>query len=128
MNPRKRRGGPGQPFAHRKRLGWTIQGSFSAKSNCDDSVNILQESIESQLQRLWTTDFPEKQHDDSKLPSLEDNEAIHLVQNATEKHENRLIIGMPWKTNKENIPNNKLVADRRLESRKLNSDFDLNAK
>ena len=75
----ERRGGPGEPFAHKTQLGWTIQGPASAKASNKVSVNFLQEHVESQLQRLWTTDFPDKQHDDSQLPSLEDKEAIQLV-------------------------------------------------
>ena len=126
----ERRGGPRQPFAHKTQLGWTIQGPSSSKANCQASVNFVHESVDLQLQRLWTTDFPERQHDDEQLPSIEDKEAIRLVQDSTEKHDNRYIIGMPWKTKKESIPNNKVVAERRLEGlrRKLSSDPDLKTK
>ena len=130
MIQEERRGGPGQPFAHKTQLGWTIQGPSSSKENCQASVNFIHESVDLQLQRLWTTDFPERQHDDEQLPSIEDKEAIRLVQDSTERHDNRFIIGMPWKTKKESIPNNKVVAERRLEGlrRKLISSPDLKTK
>ena len=48
----ERRGGPGEPFAHKTQLGWTIQGPASGTPRGKLSVNFVQEFVESQLQRL----------------------------------------------------------------------------
>ena len=128
----ERRGPVNLPFAQRTKLGWTIQGPSSRRSSARVAVNFCQESIESQLERMWKTDFPdaERHHSEKTLPSLNDKEAVKLVEASIVRENNRITVGMPWKTDKDKIPNNKVVAERRLQSlkRKLEGDPDLHAK
>ena len=81
---------------------------------------------------MWKTDFPdaERHHSDKTLPSLNDKEAVKRVKESIVREDNRFTVGMPWKIPKEKIPNNKVVAERRLLSlkRKLEADPDLHIK
>ena len=128
----ERRGPVNLPFAQRTKLGWTIQGPASNRPKTRVAVNFCQERIEDQLERMWKADFPdaESHHGDKTVPSLNDKQAAKLVEASIVRKDNRFIVGMPWKTPKEKIPNNRVVAERRLHSlkRKLECDPDLHSK
>ena len=65
----ERRGPIDLPFAQRTKLGWTIQGPASRRPSARVAVNLCQESIESQLERMWKTDFPDTElHHSGKTP------------------------------------------------------------
>ena len=126
----ERRGKQNQPFAQLTKLGWTVQGASLKTTSTTPSVNFIQEDCVQHLNRIWETDFPERQHSDVTSPSIEDKIALKFVEENTSKQGNHFQIGMPWRTEKNNIPNNKLVAEKRLVylKRKLQSNSDLHSK
>ena len=126
----ERRGKPGQPFSQPTKLGWTVQGASRKEAITTPSVNFIQDDCTEQLNRIWETDFQENQHSDSTSPSIKDKIALKFVEKNTSKQGSHFQIGMPWRTHKNSIPNNKVVAEKRLSylKRKLLGNADLHIK
>ena len=107
-----------------------MQGASHKETITTPSVNFIQDDCAEQLNRIWETDFPENQHSDATSPSIEDKIALKFVEKNTSKQGSHFQIGMPWRTHKNCIPNNKVVAEKRLSylKRKLQSNSDLHIK
>ena len=125
----ERRGNKGEPYAVRSLLGWTIIGPTGNTTSLDGNVHFQQTEVMHQLQRLWTTDFPDYGSDDKVGMSQEDRRALSIMQGTKEKEEEHYIMGLPWRDEQLCLPNNKVLAATRLEQlkRKLTKDSNLRA-
>ena len=101
--------GPNEAFAQLKKLGWTVQGP-SAVSQTVSSPHvhfIRTEHPSNDIQRLFNADFPERQHTDETAMSIDDRKALSLVKNSATENDGYLEIGMPWRVESSEIPNNR---------------------
>ncbi|XP_053377557.1 uncharacterized protein LOC123564742 [Mercenaria mercenaria] len=79
------------------------------------------------LDRLWKTDFPECRLDNSTGMSSEDRRALSIMERTIEKDGGHYKIGLPWRDENVNLPNNRVLATTRLAylKRKLQGNEDL---
>ena len=121
----ERRGNRGEPYAVKSLLGWTVlgpisKGTFKKKGN----VHFQQLNLEQQIERLWTTDFPDVVADNKVGMSQEDRLAMKTMENTLTKEGKHYKLGLPWHSEDVRLPNNRPVAEARLKhlKRKLQSD------
>ena len=116
-------GQSGQPVALRTAFGWTLTGSVSGlpgssrrvmfvaaeNTSKDDESNLL-------LQRWWTTEAFGTKFNFNQPISQEDKRSINIMETSTRKIDIRYETGLLWKSEDVALPNNKIMALRRLES------------
>ena len=116
-------GQSGQPVALKTAFGWTLTGSVSGlpgssrrvmfvaaeNTSKDDESNLL-------LQRWWTTEAFGTKFNFNQPISQEDKRSINIMETSTRKIDNRYETGLLWKSEDVALPNNKIMALRRLES------------
>ncbi|XP_052778085.1 uncharacterized protein LOC128215438 [Mya arenaria] len=124
-----RRGKRGEPYAIRSILGWSVIGpTGKATSASNVQVNIQQTSrIQEQIDRLWKTDFPECRSENSNGMSQEDRRALSIMERTLENCDGHYTLGLPWRDQNVQLPNNNFMAVTRLEQlkRKLERDTEL---
>ncbi|XP_064619558.1 uncharacterized protein LOC135482999 [Lineus longissimus] len=129
-----RLGKAGEPFAVRTLLGWSVFGPISpAGSDSKQKVNAhfmkygetRPESHLHQFLELDSLGVVEK-----KGMSAEDRRALKRLEDTTRKTDNRYEVGMLWKAENTWLPDNRALAESRLESlrRKLVKNPELHEK
>ncbi|XP_045213227.2 uncharacterized protein LOC123564038 [Mercenaria mercenaria] len=125
----ERRGNRGEPYAIRSILGWSILGpTGKTVLSTDMNVNFQQtSSVQEEIDRLWKTDFPECRLDNSTGMLSEDRRALSIMERTIEKDGGHYKIGLPWRDENVNLPNNRVLATTRLAylKRKLQGNEDL---
>lgn len=122
-------GGRTEPFAARTVFGWTLFGPLNTQSGNLPSINCMNVTIgelEENFRRLYDAEFSDTASDQKAL-SIEDKEALATVSDQTRWVDGRFEIPLPWRKGTDHLPDNRLLAQRRLESLKarLNRDVDL---
>ena len=67
-----------------------------------------------QLERLWNTNFKESESYDKVSPSVEDNKALRVMEDSVKLVDGHFQVALPWRKDPPDIPNNKIMAERRL--------------
>ncbi|CAB3996126.1 Hypothetical predicted protein, partial [Paramuricea clavata] len=123
-------GGDGEPIAIRYSLGWTVMGPVGDERENDGfSVNFTRVKDQTpvtvnddillhQLQRLWNTDFKDLKANDKVLASVEDERALHVMEKSVKLVNGHFQVALPWRKDPPDIPNDKIMAERRLRSLK----------
>ena len=108
-----------QPYAIRTRLGWAIRGplktpciSKAINVNFQNTSDIL---LQQQLERMWTTDFDDRNRDDSKSMSVEDKCAMKTMETSVTFENGLYQLGLPWRDESTCLPNNMALALVRLQ-------------
>ena len=126
------RGNPNEAFAQLTKLGWAVQGpSGISHPVSSPHVHFIQtEHPSTDIQRLFNADFPERQHTDETAMSIDDRKALSLVEECVTEKDGHLEIGMPWRVESSEIPNNRNTAEKRLGylKKKLQADAPLKEK
>ncbi len=80
-----------------------------------------------QLERLWTTDFNESTADTKSSLSVEDKRAAEIMDRSLKFKDGHFQVALPWRKEPVDIPNNKPMAEKRLDSlkRRLQKDVEL---
>ena len=79
----ERRGRPKEPLAARTLLGWTLLGPVGGVSRQEVNANFIhmdQESITSQVQRLYNAEFTETSCSTDMAMSIEDRRALAIIK------------------------------------------------
>eukprot|EP00057_Strongylocentrotus_purpuratus_P005270 XP_003730565.1 PREDICTED: uncharacterized protein LOC100888978 [Strongylocentrotus purpuratus] len=130
-------GKPGEVYAVKTILGWTLNGplgngsslqSFQASSSfISDDGNML---LEEQVHKFWKLEGTEYLHDDEKSMSINDQKALKTWQEGVCRDGDHYQLPIPFRKRPEDLPNNIQVALTRLESlkRRLVKDDCLHAK
>jgi hypothetical protein len=136
------RGRPGEPYAVRTALGWTISGPLTkataGSASHRISSNFVQASVNDrvlsdQLERFWKIDawgVVDSDHGDDKGMSVDDKKVVQQWDATTKFDSGHYIMDIPFKDPSAQLANNERVASSRLEylKRKLNKDQDYKAK
>ena len=111
----QRRGKRGEPYAIRSVLGWSIIGPTGNKTSLAPvSINFqLASSTQMQIERLWTTDFPDVKSCGTGM-SQEDRRALSIMESSVVKDNGHYKLGLPWRDPSVNLPNNVKMATMRL--------------
>ena len=110
-------GAPGEPYAAKYPLGWTIIGPSKRTMNEPAIVNlqseVTNEKLSEQIQKLWNHDCIDASSS-KRAMSLEDKTAVKIAESSIRKVEGRYQVRIPFKTSPRLIPNNRSVAEKRL--------------
>ena len=129
-----RRGHPGQPVAILTAFGWTLAGSVKSVVK-PERLHVMHihrvlnadESLNKRVEDWWRTESFSTKYEDVTPRSREDKRAIETLERTVKHVSGRYEVGMLWREQEVEFPDNRLMAVKRLESteRKLNRDKDL---
>lgn len=125
----QRRGKPGEPYAIRSMLGWSIigpTGVMQPKGHGNINFQLASSSTQLQIDKLWTTDFPDAKCSGTGM-SQEDRRALSVMTSTLVKDNGHYMLGLPWRDPGVSLPNNMKLATLRLGhlKRKLQRDEQL---
>ncbi|XP_028395713.1 uncharacterized protein LOC114519743 [Dendronephthya gigantea] len=113
-----RQGSPFQPIAKRTRLGWYVIGPDSATRN--PSMSYLNFARKIDLEKFYQFETVGVRAPECSCPeetmTREGKKAVDLFESSCKRLGGRYVIGLPWKRDPANLPNNYPLAKRRLES------------
>ncbi|CAG2227654.1 unnamed protein product [Mytilus edulis] len=122
-----RSGNENQPYAIRSRLGWAIRGPIE-DTHASNVINVHFEEardvlLQRQLERMWTSDFDDRAREDKNGLSIEDKEAMKMMESSITQENGHFKLGLPWRDRETTLPNNMVLAHARLQQlkRKLSS-------
>ena len=106
----------GGPCALRTLLGWTINGPLGRPSKSSRTTNRIQShaALDQQFARFCDMEFNDSQFRIEKGMSQDDKRALAIMQESAELCDGHYEIALPWKVFPPDLPNNKIVAERRL--------------
>ena len=114
-----RKGARGQPIAVQTPLGWSLLGPslfLSTFSNCSVNFVTSDQSLQSQISRLWETDFGNQTSIFDIPTSKEDRIAYDIMNNSVKFVAGHYQLPLPWKSGLELPTDSHVMAERRLSS------------
>ena len=109
-----RRGMEGEPYAVRTCLGWTVNGPLADGIPAAAVSSFVQGGLESQVERFWKLDTTDLS--DDRTMSLDDKKAVKTWNDSIILVDGHYQLDIPFKSIPPNLPENKIVAERRLQS------------
>nr|XP_054773349.1 uncharacterized protein LOC129281437 [Lytechinus pictus] len=130
-------GRPGELFAVKTVLGWTLNGPLGSNrsgdraiygTSCEVNFIDLESGLDEQVRRFWEVEGNSFQGD--KPMSLNDKKTIEIWQKTIKKVDGHFQLAIPFKESPPQLENNRSVAEQRLNSlgRRLRSDPELQEK
>ncbi|KAJ8034197.1 hypothetical protein HOLleu_20937 [Holothuria leucospilota] len=128
----ERAGGVGEPVARKTPLGWTCVGpttkghrflTYHTKQVKTFKCQIV-ESVDDTIKKIFGK-FDSMGIKEENVPQTnEERRALELVKESLKTVDGRYEVKIPWSGNKDEISNNKIIAERRLHNleKKLTSD------
>ncbi|XP_015754707.1 PREDICTED: uncharacterized protein LOC107334288 [Acropora digitifera] len=106
----------GGPYAVRTLLGWTINGPLGRPSKSSRTTNRIQShaALDEQFAHFCEMEFNDSQFSIEKGMSQDDKRALAIMEESVELCDGHYEIALPWKVFPPDLPNNKIVAERRL--------------
>ncbi|CAB4031846.1 hypothetical protein BSL78_11130 [Paramuricea clavata] len=113
-----RQGRQFEPVGKRTKLGWFVIGSDSSqKTSKVCSLSFVQPVNLEKFYEFETLGIQAPQcHCPQIAMSPDDRRAIELIENSCKQQGGRYIIGLPWKKDKNLLPNNYSLAEKKLFS------------
>ena len=92
--------------------------------------NIVNETLQRQLEQLWKTDFGDSVVGMKVSPSIEDKIAVNKMEESLRRVGSHFQVALPWRPGCPHLTNNKSMAEQRLQllKKRLLKDEDLLAK
>ena len=127
----------GGPNAVRCALGWGLVGPTALPrefvANEVGHVNFVQSErvvLNDLMKRMYETDFLSKGKDIDLGASVEDKRALRAMEESVTKVSGHYQISLPWRSARAKLPNNKMVAENRLEylGKRLEKDPEMHQK
>ncbi|XP_038066468.1 uncharacterized protein LOC119736528 [Patiria miniata] len=109
-----RRGAEGEPYAVRTCLGWTVNGPLASGSPAAAVSNFVQGGLEAQVERFWKLDTADLS--DDRTMSLDDKKAVKTWNDSVNLVDGHYQLDIPFKSDTPDLPENRIVAERRLQS------------
>ena len=113
-------GNPGEPYATRTPLGWTLHGPLEtvhSDTNQANSFNIVTseccDRLHEDLQAMWKVESSEL-YDDSEPLSPEEQKVAELWETTTTVEDGRYSMAIPFKNPSPSLPNSLEMAKKRL--------------
>ena len=109
----QRRGRRGQPYAVCTPLGWTLMGPLNSFDRDCFSVNFVRyddEMLHRQMESMFRSDFNEPMITSKVAMSVEDQRALTQMESSVKLVNGHYQLGLPWKHDTVNLPNNREFA------------------
>lgn len=127
-----RRGKPGEIYAVRTMLGWTLNGPLQGHTdtNFSHSTNFVSQGLEEQVQKFWAMESLDSLHADCREMSVMDKRVLQLWDDNVKVVDGHYELPIPFRNNPPTLENNKWMAEQRLLGlkRRLENDTALHAK
>ncbi len=129
-----RQGAPGEPYAIRTALGWTLNGpivdeqsSMSSVCNFVHAANQEEVALNAQVERFWKLDTAHALAGSQPRMSIDDKGVVDVWNKTLAVVDGHYQMDIPFKLYQPQLPDNRSVAGRRLLSlgRRLNKDPEL---
>ena len=99
-----------EPYATRTVFGWALHGNLGDNTLGEIAANFIQ--LDHKVERIW-----EMENDiDDKSYSIEDTKVIDLWDREIKRENGHYVLPIPWRKGCADLPNNRFVAQCRLES------------
>ena len=110
-----RHGSSGEPYATRTMLGWALNGPISGQPGGAVSAFIHSKDVDldRQVERFWKLDSEVR---DEPEYSVEDRKVMQLWDQQVTKKDGHYVLPIPFKRDKPDLPDNKVIAEQRLKS------------
>ncbi|XP_064646159.1 uncharacterized protein LOC135499344 [Lineus longissimus] len=124
-----RQGNPGEPYATKTALGWTLNGPMGQQSlgNVTTTCNFIaaDHRLERQLERIW--ELERSSDDDILALSVEDRRVVQTWTDSVSQVDGHYQLPIPFRDSNPRLSNNVVMAKHRLDSlqRKFERDEEL---
>ena len=131
-----RKGKAGEPYAVRTMLGWAVLGPVDAVSSLNPqkvNVNFVKygsELSDQEMEQFLRLEDVDMNKSSKKGMSIEDQESFNKMKNSVRLVNGHYSVGMLWKSEDPWLPDNRQMAEARLQSlkRKLERDENFHRK
>ena len=120
------------PVGVRTKLGWTVIGRVTGYYKDSESVfhshvSSPDDELHSMVKSWWKTESFGFKCDVTTKRSMEDERVMEFLDETTRRVDKRYEVGLIWKSPETVLPNNKVVAEKRLcmLERRLQKDTEL---
>ena len=127
-----RSGNTGQPIAVRTMLGWTVTGKLPGYLSDGESIykvhiSSTDEELQESVKSWWRTEDFGCKYDSEVRRSVEDKRTVKFLDEETKRVDGRYEVPLLWKDRNDALPNNRVVAEHRLNllERRLQRDTEL---
>ena len=102
----------GEPYATKSPLGWLVYGLRGMRNFEDRSTPVYfcvtkaNDNLENQLKKYMNMDFVENSNDNTRLPSVEDNKFMKLMEERTQLKNSHYVVPLPFRNETVKMPNN----------------------
>ena len=105
------------PYAVRTIFGWTINGPLGRNARTGSHANFIRSDhgLNQQFQKFCNMEFNDTFIDNKFEMSIEDARALEMMESSIQLKSGHYEIALPWKTSSPCLPNNRSVAEHRLE-------------
>ena len=117
------------PYGIKTKLGWAVTGNLPGYARNSESVYFVHvaspgEELNELVKTWWKTESFGCKYDSKERRSRKDEMVLESLSKTTRKVDGRYEVGLIWKDSATALPNNRVVAERRLEllEKRLDSD------
>ena len=103
-------------YGYRYPLGWTLCGPINAVNKHTASLNSISMDchLDEAFERFWKIEDNTISGATKEL-SIEDKRALQIIEETTRFVDGHYEVGLPWKDVEPKLPNNRIMAEKRLE-------------
>ena len=104
-------------YGYRCPLGWSLAGPLTNRTKGKAAANFLSVGIQpvDQIERFWKIEDYGAAKESDKPLSIEDRRALKILEETTTFIDGRYEVGLLWKHDEPQLPNNRALAERRAE-------------
>ena len=106
------------PYGYRYPLGWSIAGPLNDQRRKGASVNFISvgQRADDLIERFWKIEDYGTTKQGGKPLSVEDKRALQTIKDTTTFVDGHYEVGLLWKCDNPQLPDNRPLADKRAES------------
>ena len=118
LEPKEVKKGQGnETYAVRTIFGWTMNGPLGRSTRTRSHANFIRSDhgLNQQFQKFCNMEFNDTFTDNKLEMSIEDSRALEMMESSVQLKRGHYEIALPWKTSSPCLPNNRSVAEHRLD-------------
>ena len=104
-------------YGYRFPLGWSIAGPLTSRERREAAINFLSVGLrpEDPIERFWKIEDYGATKAGERPLSVEDKRALEILEDTTAFIDGHYEVGLLWKGDEPQLPNNRALAERRAE-------------